>query len=146
MAIDIKAPLNRLVEVLQSAPLVAAGLQAASTGVPESFTFQVSGFVAMASWALIDKAGHLAQLESRYRVGFGYQVAGAEDTAEEVLADVLSAFIVAMLAERLTNLNGTVDSVDLELGAGGDPQYVTLAGQENRLVEVDVVVTQQQTF
>lgn len=144
--IDIAAPMARLIAVLQSGPLVSAGLQNAITGAPESFGFQVSGFVALASSRLIDKAAGLAQLEARYRVGFGYTVEGAESTAEIVLAAVLGAFIVAMLVERRTDMNGTVDSVSLELGAGGDPQYVTLAGQESRLIEVDVVTTQQQTY
>jgi hypothetical protein len=146
VALDLVAPLTALVGVLESAPLAAAGLQQTYRGVPESPGPQVAAYVALSTQRLVDKAGGLVQREARYRVGFVYAVAGAEATAETTLAAVVDAFLLAVLPERRTNLGGTVDQLSLDLSGGGEPQYVTMAGQEFRLVELDVVTTQQTTF
>ena len=142
MPLNTQVPLDRLITVLQA----LAGMQQVYRGVPESIGSRVSAYVALAGQRLVDKTGGLVQREARYFVGFAYRVGGAEANAENTLAALVDAFITAMLAERRSNLGGTVDSVSLDLSLSDAPEYQPVAGQEFRVFPVLVLTTQQHTF
>jgi len=142
--VDLAAPMARIVAVLGG----IAGIQQVYTGVPESPTNRVSAYVTIGRIRLTDAAvGGLASHAIEYAVTFVYRVAGAEDTAETILAAVVPAFVSAMLAERRTRLNGTVVSMGLpDFSLAAEAEYIVVAGQEYRRLPCLVPVVQQETY
>jgi hypothetical protein len=140
VAFDAAAPLHALVAMLEA----TTGVQTVYMGVPESMSHRLSAFVAVAGMVIYDKQTANLQRDIRYVVGLGYRVSGAEETAEEALADALDAFTIDFYADR--KLNNTVLTARLgEVGADM-PLYSLIAGQEYRLLQVVIVATQQQTY
>ncbi len=119
------------------------GIGTVYIGVPESLSTRVCAYITMGGQETDDKrGGGLVECRPRYRVTFGYRVAGAEATAEIALADIVDAFKTAFYADRkdpTTVLRGQ----GLDLSAGEAPQYQTIAGMEFREYPVVVIAKQE---
>lgn len=126
-----------------------SGMQEVHRGVPEGFGRTVNAYVAVGPQTPIDKAGGLLQRETTFFVGLGYEVAQAEATAEDTLADMLDAFLTQFYADRknsaglFAKATTHVESGELDLSLAGTPQYQVMAGQEFRVFPILVRVTQQ---
>jgi hypothetical protein len=142
--VNMAAPLARITTVLLAVP----GLQAVYTGVPESLPVRVSAYVTLGRIQLADKvAGGVASYTVEYPVTFAHRVAGAEPTAETTLAAAVSAFVTAMLAERRTNLAGTVTSLGLpDFSLAAEAEYMQVAGQEFRRLPCVIPTVQQENY
>jgi hypothetical protein len=136
-----KAVLTKLVAIVQA----LSGMQGTvGKGVPEALATRVSAYVTVAGQAYSLKVAQKAQKEGRWVVVFGYRVKGAEATAEDSLADLIDAFVTAILADM--TLGGLVGRVDLDFGGVGDALYSTISGSEFRLYPIGVVATQTQQY
>lgn len=140
MPFDSGAPLAQIVTILEG----IAGVQEVTTGVPESFGHQVAAFVTLAGQTVRHFATNSLEREARYFVGLGYDVAGAEETAETTLAAIVDAFILAVYADK--TLGGTVKSADLDLSPSNSPDYQPIAGAEFRMYPVLVLTKQYNEF
>jgi hypothetical protein len=135
-------PLQALYDLLTT--LTVPGLQRVYIGAPESFSNQVSAYVAVAGQRIVDKATGLLQREARYLVVLGYRVKDHEDTAETTLAAIVDAFVTAIYQDRTLAGWSRVTSVDLT--QADTPQYEIVAGQEYRRLPMVVTVLQSQTY
>jgi hypothetical protein len=140
MTLATKVVLNQLVGMVAG----IAGIEDAHKGIRESQGPQVSISVSVGGQTLSDKATQLFQREAGYFVEFAYAVEGAEDTAEDVLADALDSFIALWLADR--TLGGKCDTSRLDFSLTTDPLYRPTAGQEFRVFPLLVWATQRTTF
>ena len=143
MPIDPTPALNRLVAVLQALPV-----QHVYSGAPESLDSRVNAYVTLDRWAVADEAaGGLARHEIDYAVTFGYRVSGAESTVETDLAAKVGAFCTALLAERRSRLNGTVERMGLpDLTRAAAPQYAVVAGTEFRIYPCVIPTVQLESY
>lgn len=139
---DTAGPLQYLATLLGT--LAPAGLQRVYIGAPESFSNQVSAYVAMTGQRVIRKNTGLLQREARYLIVLGYRVKDHEDTAETTIAALVDA-LVSKLYLDLT-LGGWSLSLDIDLTQADTPQYELAAGQEYRRFPLVVTVTQQQDY
>lgn len=135
MAFAAKATLNQLVTLVNALP----GMQEVSKGVPEGFNKDVVAMVAMGPRVLVDKNGGTLQRQMSFLIAFGARVASNEAAAEEMLADLEDALIVAWKADR--KLAGTVEDSFPE-DRSGDPEYRTVLGQEYRVRAYHMIATQ----
>jgi hypothetical protein len=142
--VDPTPALNRLVAVLQG----IAGIQHVYLGAPESLDSLVNVYVTLDRWQLRDVAiGGLLSHDIDVAITFGYAVAGAEQTVEADLGTKIGATITALLAERRTRLNGTVNQMGLpDFSRASEPQYAAIAGSEFRLYPGIVAITLQETY
>lgn len=145
---NITAPLTRIVTVLQGIPDVTEVI----IGVPGSLPERLCAYVTLGRITLVDKAaGGLAQLTVEYPVTFARRIAGATAAAasagETALLAAVGLFVSAMLAERRTNLNNTVASLELpDFSLAAEAEYMQVAGQEFRRLPCVIRTTIQETY
>lgn len=130
MAFNTSAQLTRVVTLLESATLTAAGLQDVIVGVPGTIGYKLSAFVTLGGQSAQDQAAGLVYCDASIRVTFAYRTGGDVATAETALADVLDAFKTAFYAARKTD--AVLRGMKLDLSIAGAPRYETVAGQEYR--------------
>jgi len=136
-------PLNALVTLLGT--LSGSGLQTVYTGVPESFSHQVSAYVTAGAQEISNKTtGGLMQREQSYRVVFAYAVDKAEATAETTVCALIDAFVNAVFADR--TLGGTLEALVVDASGADDPVYIRVSGEEIRSYVVVIRGTQRKTF
>jgi len=140
MSFDTKGPLQALKTLVEG----LAGIQAASEGVPQSLSYRVSAYITIGGQQPKDTAGGLRSRWANYRITFAYRVGGAEDTAEEAIADLLDALETALYQDR--TLGGTVESLEADWSAADDPRYAPVAGSEFREYPVMVSVKQSRNY
>ena len=147
-AFNLVGGLTALVSLLESAPLVTAGLQKVYAGSPEAFANRVSAYVAILPGAPSPSgSGGVVSRDVRYFIGIGYRIGGAESTAETVLAAVVDAFHVAFYTTYpARDLGGVITNGRFEDHPERSPVYQRLAAQEFRIVPLVLVGTQSQTF
>lgn len=142
--------LNTLAVLDAVASLVTGltGMQSVTKGVPESLPTRVSAYVTVGPQQEREKAvGGLVQLDGRIRVTLGYRVSGAEATAEQDLAQMISRFQTAYYSARRTNLSSAVESLgNLDHSPNDAAEYQTIAGQEYRRYAIDVPFSQSATY
>lgn len=147
VTIDTKAPLDRIISVLEGVDMLAAGLQRVYRGVPESIANQVSAYVYFMPDEKNDKNAGTLELAANYGLTFGYRVQGAEATAENVLCAVFDKwFEVFYTTERPGRLNGTCRTCELDFSRARDDLYKQVAAQEFRLIPTAVKVTLDSTL
>lgn len=139
MAIDVTAALDALA-------ILVGGLDVpVHVGVPESLPTQVSAYVAVADAAAgTDRATGLMRVVLTLQVVFGYRVDGAEQDAEETLAQLAGDFWVAFMADR--NLGGEWSSGGPAPSVAAGPEYALVAGQEFRRLPLQVMGEQVQSY
>jgi hypothetical protein len=125
-------------------------LQRVRIGAPEALTNQVEGWVTL---------GELEQTVSQRTAGgpiemmlnlicwFGYDVEGAEETAELELADFYGELTMKLAQNQrgtvggvTFNLNGSVKDMSLPRPASAPSEYVRYAGRETRIQTLAVLV------
>lgn len=126
MALQSKAGLSALIAVVQALPSMQGTV---NRGVPESFPSSVSGYVAVGV-PNVEREGFGGEIrvDSIFYVGFGYAIDGAEETAEDQLADTLDAFIRAI--EKDPSVGGVF--ANLDYGPARPSDYAVVVGQEFR--------------
>lgn len=137
---DTAGPLQALYDLL----VTLSGLQKVYIGAPESFSNQVSAYVAVAGQRIIRKNSGCLQREARYLIVLGYRVKGAEATAETTIGTLIDALISALYLDL--TLGGWSLSLDIDATQADTPQYELAAGQEYRRWPLVVTVTQQQDY
>lgn len=132
MAIAIQTGLSALIAVVQSLPLMQGTV---NRGVPENFESRISGYVAVGV-PNIEREGFGGEIrvDATYYVGLGYAIEGAEQTAEDELADTLDAFIRKIEADP--SVGGVF--VEVNYGPPGPGEYLPVVGQEFRLVRIAI--------
>lgn len=130
MAFNTSAQLARVVALLESAALTAAGLQDVIVGVPGTIDYKLSAFVTLGGQSAQDQAAGLVYCDASIRVTFCYRTGGDVATAETTLADVIDAFKAAFYAARKTD--SVLRGMTLDLSLANTPRYAELAGQEYR--------------
>lgn len=127
----------------QVATLVAglAGVQHVYIGVPEAIDSRVSAYVTLGDLTPQPKANQLAYRNPEVMVTFAYRVAGAEQTAELLICDLVDELTAAIYADR--TLAGTSQSAEMTMSLNNQPQYMAVAGSEFR--RYMVVITGLQT-
>lgn len=154
MALDLNAPLDRLIVLLKTITGLADDADGAvhvHKGVPPSFPTRLTAYVALADFPETnERATQIQGVIADYAVGFGYRVSGAEAAAETALCAAVLAFLVLMKQATNRTLDpGTgalVNEARLLSQGSSRPQYILVASQETRLVEVLVRTIQQQTY
>lgn len=128
MALATKAGLTALINLVNG----LSGIQGTvNRGVPESFPSRVSAYVAVGVPNVERESfGGEIRMDAFYYVGLGYAIEGAEETAEDDLADTLDAFVRAIEADP--SVGGVF--AELNYGPAGQAEYVTSVGQEFRHV------------
>jgi len=141
MALDSLGPLEALTELLKDQD----GIKGVYTGVPQyPAAGRLCAYVGLAGQS-VSRPTLRKRLERRanYFVGLVYRVAEAEAKAEQTLAAVLDALVMAFYAD--TTLGGTAADATLDLTLADRPEYADLVGQEYRTFPVMVTVTQYAT-
>lgn len=133
---------------LQSAPLVAAGLQRAYIGSPERFDNRANAYVALLG-ASPRPAGSGGAMTRRVRlfVGIGYRLQGAEETTELAVATVLDSLqdtFFDTYPDR--DLGGVLEDVEFEEREDQAPLYQRIGTSEFRIMPVVLAGTQTKTF
>ena len=114
-------------------------------GVPESFAGNVSAYVAIGDLRVTDRTtGNYLEFEQDFLIVFGYRVRGAEQTAEQKVAEFKDKFVRALFHDR--TLGDVVNKVTLISGLAGSPQYLAFAGSETRLYPMAVRICQAETI
>ena len=121
-----------------------SGVQRVYEGVPEDLSHQVSAYVALGGQTLTDRPTGTLHREANYLVVFGHAVAGAEQSAERQIADLIDAFIAKWLTDR--KINNTCETSKLDLTLADTPTYQVFADQEFRVYPIVVQATQRATF
>lgn len=126
MALQTRAGLNALIALVQALPSVQGSV---NKGVPESFPSAVSAYVAV-GLPNVERESFDGQIrvDCLFYVGFGYAIEGAEETAEDELADTLDALIRAIEADP--SVGGVF--AELNYGPAAPAEYATVVGQEFR--------------
>lgn len=128
MALQSKAGLSALIAVVQALPSMQGTV---NRGVPESFPSSVSGYVAVGVPNVVREGfGGEIRMDAVFYVGLGYATAGAEETAEDQLADTLDDFVRVIEADP--SLGKVFD--ELNYGMSAPAEYATVVGQEFRHV------------
>jgi hypothetical protein len=107
-----------------------AGMQATYIGVPESISSRVSAYVTLGDLTPRPFATQVAQREPQVMVTFAYRVAGAEQSAELTIADMVDELTAAIYADR--SLGGTSQNAVLSMSMNSNPAYMAVAGAEFR--------------
>ena len=120
-----------------------ADLQRVRIGAPEALTNQVEGWVTLgdlAEPATTFTAGGPIEIPIYLLCWFGYDVEGAEETAELELADFVASMVTKMAQNQrgtvsgvTVNLNGAVKRMELPGPASTPSEYVRYAGRETRI-------------
>jgi hypothetical protein len=133
VALGTKAGLTALINLVSAIPGVQGTV---NRGVPESFPSRVSAYVAVGVPNVEREAfGGQIRVDATYYVGLGYATEGAEETAENDLADALDAFVRAI--EANPSVGGVFAEVDY--GPAAPAEYATVVGQEFRHVRFVLV-------
>jgi hypothetical protein len=155
VAIDPNPVMDRIVAVLQG----LTGMQQVVKGVPAALTNRVSAYVTLDAWRVFDSPAGVLRHEVDVGVTFGYRVAGTDPdgtavaAAEQSIGTTVGRFVAAYAAERrggagslaaLVGATGMLPPPDFSRAA--EPQYATVAGQENRLYPGTVRVTYEETW
>ncbi len=145
MAFRTKAALDALITMVGSIP----GVQTVYRGAPESMTNTVSAYVALGGQPIrADRATQLLERQTQFLVVFGYRVKGAEATAENVLSDIVDAFVARFYTDRASGAGlfasaaTDVETGELDLTLSSSPEYQVSAGQEYRRYPLLVSATQ----
>jgi hypothetical protein len=135
---DAAAVLDALKTKLEA----TTGVGAVFVGVPEAPQDQLTATVSLAGATLLrPKTVGTILRRLRYRVEFGYRVAGQEEEAERGVAAALDDFLIRLYADL--TLGGACNSaVDIDLSQADAPEYQTRAGLEERLYPVIVSADQ----
>jgi len=118
-----------------------AGLQQTYIGVPEAIDSRVSAYVTIGNLTPMPKANQLAYRDPQVVVTFAYRVAGAEQTAELLICDLVDELTAAVYADR--TLGGSSQSATMDMTANTTPAYMAVAGSEFR--RFVVIITGLQT-
>lgn len=118
-----------------------SGVQQVYIGAPESIGARVSAYVTLGDLTPQPKANQVASRNPQAMVTFVYKVAGAEQTAELIICDLVDALTTAVYADR--TLGGTSQSAEMDMGLNNQPAYMaTASGEFRRYV---VLITGLQT-
>jgi hypothetical protein len=123
---------------------LAAAVQSAQIGVPESAAAQSNAYVTMGAPRISHKATGLLEADLRYWIEIAYALDGNEAASESALAAILVAFINSIYADL--SLGGTVRDGGMDFTAADDPAYARIAGQEMRVYPFAVTGKQRQIF
>jgi hypothetical protein len=107
-----------------------AGLQQNYIGVPEALDAQVTAYVTLGDFTPRPQATQVARREAHIMVTFAYRVAGAEQTAEFMIADLVDELTAAVYADR--SLGGTSQTAEMDMSMNMSPAYMAVAGSEFR--------------
>jgi hypothetical protein len=148
MPLNTKAPLNQLVTMVSALP----GMDQVIKGVPRGFDRPVVALVAFGGQTIEDKSTGVLERVATYFVFLGAAIEGengdeealAVSAAEDVLGDLVDAFIAAWVVDR--RLAGTAASSRLRFDLANDPEYRIILGPEYRVFPLQVLVTQTQNF
>lgn len=140
--LSTKAGLLALAAVLESVSTVQGTV---GRGVPESFARSITGYVAVGlptitRWA----AGGTVQVEATYFIGLGYATEGAEEAAEEKLADTLDELVRKVEADP--SLGGVFKALIWVAPGVNHPEYETVVGQEFRHIRLVVSGKMEETI
>lgn len=130
MAWQTKAVLNALVTMVQGLSTMQGTV---NKGVPESFPTLVSGYVAAGLPEVRRGTSGRREMDSRFFVGFGYAIEGAEQDAEDKLCDTVDAFCRAF--ESSPFLGGLLEQPRMVDPGAATPEYAIVVGQEFRHVQ-----------
>jgi len=108
-----------------------AGLQQTYIGAPESIASRVSAYVTLGDLTPSPHATQVARREPQIVVAFAYRVAGAEQSAELMIADLVDELTAAVYADR--SLGGTSQNAVLDMSKNVQPAYMAVAGAEFRV-------------
>jgi hypothetical protein len=137
MPFQTKALIPYLETVLTGLP----GMQHVQRGEPADPPTNVNAFVLVGGQQTTRKAtGGQFQRVGRYVVEFVLRVAGEEDDAEDVLADLIDAWELAILSDP--TCGGLTTNLELNTAPADNPDYRRLYGPEYRVWPCEVVVTQ----
>jgi hypothetical protein len=140
VTLQIKVGFSALIDLVQAIPNIQGTV---NRGVPESFPSLVSAYVAVGTPTVEREGfGGAVRVDALYYVGFGYAIEGAEETAEDELADTLDAFIRAIEADP--SVGGVF--AEIRYGPEGPADYATVVGQEFRHVRFAVEGQQRETI
>lgn len=132
-------------DAVKARVVALAGMQHVYEGVPESLGNQVVAYLTVGAQTMAGiRAGGHQTWEQRFRVTFGYRVAGAEPTAERKVAQFIDALRKSIMDDR--KMGGAVDSAEVDLSLADGPEYESAAAQEFRRYPVVVVTRQSETI
>lgn len=142
MTLATKAGLTALIGLVDNILMIQGTV---NRGVPESFPAAISAYVAVGlptveRWA----AGGMVHVKNLYFVGFGYAIGGAEETAEDNLADTIDAFIRAVEADP--SVGGVFKQILWVAQGQAVPEYQPVVGQEHRVVQFVLEGQQDETI
>jgi hypothetical protein len=142
MAFATKSGLNALIALVQTIPTVQGTV---NKGVPESFPTLVSAYVAVGFPNLVrELSSYGKRLDMRWFVGFGYAIEGAEEDAEDDLADTIDAFCRAIEADP--TIDGAFVTIRMLDPGQVAPEYQTVVGQEYRHIRFILESQQRETL
>jgi len=150
---DTPAALAGLAQLVRTIP----GQLLVTVGAPESLTSNVQAYLQVGPSEIMARSTEVYRAATDLIVTFGYAVAGAEQTAEEALADALNELDRRVLQNRKGSvtgntltvtamLDGSVESMDPPAPVAGFPDFALFAGQEVRLYPRVVRVYQEETI
>jgi hypothetical protein len=116
------------------------GMQEVQRGEPLDPPANVNAYIMVGGQQPLRKYASVFQRTGRFLVMFAVRVNNAEDDAEDVLADLVDSFEVAILADP--TCGGLTTGLDLNTAPADNPEYRRLYGPEFRLYPFEVVVTQ----
>jgi hypothetical protein len=142
VAFASKAGLTALVALVQGIGTVQGTV---NRGVLASFPTMVSAYVAVGLPAVLrETTSGGRRMDSRYFVGFGYAIEGAEDAAEDDLADTIDEFVREFEADPM--LDGAFVQARIVDPGQVSPSYATVVGQEFRHVVFTIEAQQRETI
>lgn len=130
MPINSKTTLNYLMTMTDAIPNVTKVYK----GVPESISAGVVAYIALLGQSVPERVQGVIRRRARYMITFAYRVSGAEEIAEDKLAENVDDLISAFFADR--TLGGTCNNSEIDLSIPDAPDYRALAGQEYRMFPV----------
>lgn len=136
-AFNAKAMLNAVAGIVTG----LTGLQQVYIGVPEAIESRVSAYITIGDLTPAPKANQLAYRDPQVVVTLVYRVAGAEQTAELLICDLVDELTAAVYADR--TLGGSSQSATMDMSMNTTPAYMAVAGSEFR--RFMVVITGLQT-
>jgi hypothetical protein len=149
---DLKGAKNALIALLDDTP----GLQAIFDGAPESMPTRTAAWVLVGDLigpAASVASGGLYELTAHMIVTIGFVLEGAEDIAEDNVADAITEITRRVLQNRTQTvsgvaplLGGTVKTMEPPGPAAMPSDYVTIAGQAARLYPMAIEIKQRETI
>lgn len=152
MTFDIRAAKDNLILLLAGTP----GLEAVLDGAPESMPAKATAWVNIGD--LVEPvnaraSGGSYRLVVNLIVTIGFVVAGNEEGAEDSVADAVTAIVRRVAQNRVgavggvaPMLNGSIATMELPRAAALPSDYITIAGQESRVIPLAIAITQTETI